>query len=242
MIKKPRIYYYDKKGEVGETNGDEAGVYMNENELDKLELRGGIEVTFQGYVLKSEEANYMPAKDQIVLPTRTNVTGEGMELEGASMEVELEGQKIRMLQRENQDRARQAGQKEKERGGGAADWRIVKYGSLFPNCSTHYPSVGCASGIFGRRQRPRPKKKQKRAATALNSTVKTRFTSPRTGWKSIRRKIRLLYKGRVVTVQSEMTMRSETLTAYYEAEMKQMKQIVAEGKVNATQGAAGGDR
>jgi lipopolysaccharide export system protein LptA len=33
-----------------------------------------------------------------------------------------------------------------------------------------------------------------------------------------------------------MTMRSETLTAYYDPEMKQMKQIVAEGKVNATQG------
>jgi lipopolysaccharide export system protein LptA len=33
-----------------------------------------------------------------------------------------------------------------------------------------------------------------------------------------------------------MTMRSETLTAYYDAEMKQMKQIIAEGKVNATQG------
>jgi lipopolysaccharide export system protein LptA len=46
----------------------------------------------------------------------------------------------------------------------------------------------------------------------------------------------ITYKGRVVTVQSEMTMRSETLTAYYDGEMKQMKQIVAEGKVNATQG------
>ncbi|HMF47257.1 MAG TPA: LptA/OstA family protein, partial [Candidatus Saccharimonadales bacterium] len=33
-----------------------------------------------------------------------------------------------------------------------------------------------------------------------------------------------------------MTMRSEILTAYYDNEMKQMKQIVAEGKVNATQG------
>jgi lipopolysaccharide export system protein LptA len=44
------------------------------------------------------------------------------------------------------------------------------------------------------------------------------------------------YKGRVVTVQAEMTMRSETLTAYYDPEMKQMKQIIAEGKVNATQG------
>jgi lipopolysaccharide export system protein LptA len=47
----------------------------------------------------------------------------------------------------------------------------------------------------------------------------------------------ITYKGRVVAVQSEMTMRSETLTAYYDNEMKQMKQIVAEGKVNATQGA-----
>jgi lipopolysaccharide export system protein LptA len=46
----------------------------------------------------------------------------------------------------------------------------------------------------------------------------------------------ITYKGRVVTVQSDMTMRSETLTAYYDPETKQMKQIVAEGKVNAVQG------
>jgi lipopolysaccharide export system protein LptA len=46
----------------------------------------------------------------------------------------------------------------------------------------------------------------------------------------------ITYKGRVVTVQAEMTMRSETLIAYYDPEMKQMKQIIAEGKVNATQG------
>jgi lipopolysaccharide export system protein LptA len=45
-----------------------------------------------------------------------------------------------------------------------------------------------------------------------------------------------MYKGRVVTIQNDMTMRSETLTAYYDPEMKQLKQIVAEGKVNATQG------
>ncbi len=46
----------------------------------------------------------------------------------------------------------------------------------------------------------------------------------------------ITYKGRVVTVQTEMTMRSETLTAYIDPETKKMKQIVAEGKVNATQG------
>ncbi|HVO94338.1 MAG TPA: LptA/OstA family protein, partial [Terriglobales bacterium] len=52
-------------------------------------------------------------------------------------------------------------------------------------------------------------------------------------WMEVdQKKNTITYKGRVVTVQSEMTMRSETLTAYYDGEMKQMKQIVAEGKVN----------
>jgi lipopolysaccharide transport protein LptA len=54
----------------------------------------------------------------------------------------------------------------------------------------------------------------------------------------------ITYKGRVVTVQAEMTMRSDLLTAYYTEGMKQMSQLVAEGKVNATQGnrIATGDR
>ena len=56
-------------------------------------------------------------------------------------------------------------------------------------------------------------------------------------WMEVdQKKNTITYKGHVVTIQNEMTMRSETLTAYYEPEMKQMKQIVAEGKVNATQG------
>jgi lipopolysaccharide export system protein LptA len=46
----------------------------------------------------------------------------------------------------------------------------------------------------------------------------------------------ITYKGRVVAVQADMTMRSETLKAYYDVELKQMTQIVADGKVNVTQG------
>jgi len=56
-------------------------------------------------------------------------------------------------------------------------------------------------------------------------------------WMEVdQKKNTLTYKGRVVAIQNEMTMRSETLTAYYDPEMKQLNQIVAEGKVNATQG------
>lgn len=46
----------------------------------------------------------------------------------------------------------------------------------------------------------------------------------------------ITYKGRVVTLQGEMTMRSEALTAYYNPGMKQLKEVVAEGKVHLTQG------
>ena len=98
VIKKPKFFYYDKEGEVAESQGEEARMYLNDKELERMELRGDIEVSFQGYVLKSEEANYLPAKDQIVLPSHTTVVVEGIAVEGSRMEIELEEKKIRLIQ------------------------------------------------------------------------------------------------------------------------------------------------
>jgi LPS export ABC transporter protein LptC len=97
FITKPRFLYYDKKDQPAETSAETAHIFLNEKELERLELKGGVRVTMQGYVLTSESANYLPAKEQISLPTRTQVVGEGISLEGASMEVELEDKKIRLV-------------------------------------------------------------------------------------------------------------------------------------------------
>ena len=97
VITKPRFLYYDKKDEAAETSAERAHVFLNEKELERLELKGGVRVAMKGYVLTSETANYLPAKEQISLPSRTRVVGEGISIEGASMEVELEGKKIRMV-------------------------------------------------------------------------------------------------------------------------------------------------
>jgi LPS export ABC transporter protein LptC len=97
VIKKPKFYYYDSKGEVLVTTGEQARIYLKEKELDWMELVGGIEVNFQGYRLESEQAQYLPTKDQIVLPSRTVVTGEGLALEGSRMEVEMESKKVRVI-------------------------------------------------------------------------------------------------------------------------------------------------
>jgi len=97
LIKRPRFLYYDKKDEAAETSAETAHIFLNEKELERLELKGGVRVSMKGYVLTSESADYLPAKEQILLPTRTQVVGEGISIEGASMEVELEGKKIRMV-------------------------------------------------------------------------------------------------------------------------------------------------
>lgn len=46
----------------------------------------------------------------------------------------------------------------------------------------------------------------------------------------------ITYKGRVVALQGDMTMRSEVLTAHYDPEMKGVREVIAEGKVHVTQG------
>jgi len=97
VVKNPRFYFYDDKGEVAETSGEVARLFLNEKELERMELQGGIQVSYQGYLLKSEEAIYLAATDQIVLPNRAVLISEGLELEGSSMEVELQDKKVRLL-------------------------------------------------------------------------------------------------------------------------------------------------
>jgi LPS export ABC transporter protein LptC len=97
-IKKPRFYYYNKQGEIIETTGATARLFFNEKELEKMQLEGGIQVTYQGYVLKSDEATYFADAGRIILPKRATVVGNGMEVEGSRMEVELEVKKVRLLQ------------------------------------------------------------------------------------------------------------------------------------------------
>lgn len=76
----------------------------------------------------------------------------------------------------------------------------------------------------------------KKSATAFEFNKKDPIYITADWMEADQTKNSIMYKGRVVAVQNAMTMRSDMLTAYYDPETKQMKQIIAEGKVNATQG------
>jgi len=96
------------------------------------------------------------------------------------------------------------------------------------------PSMIAFAGEAAIQAKERPEKKSGSSAFEFNKKDPIYITSD---WMEVdQKKNTVTYKGRVVTIQADMTMRSETLTAYYEPEMKQMKQIIAEGKVSAVQG------
>ena len=98
VVKNPRFIYYGDRGETAEASAEIARVYLKETELEKMQLEGDIELLYNGYTLRSQEAVYLPAKEQILMPQRTTLVGAGLELEGSRMEVDLADTKVRLLQ------------------------------------------------------------------------------------------------------------------------------------------------
>lgn len=99
VIKKPRFIYYDKNGETIEAMGNEGRLYFTDQEMDKMQLKGQIQVSYHGFVFQTDEILYLKSKDQVVSPGKVILKGDGLELEGVGMEIALQDEKIRFLQK-----------------------------------------------------------------------------------------------------------------------------------------------
>lgn len=98
-IKNPRFVLYDKEGSAIEATGLEARLFLGdtEREVEKVELRSQVRVSYQGFLLETGEAFYLRAQERVVLPGRVKVKGEGLEAEGVGMEIALAEEKLRFL-------------------------------------------------------------------------------------------------------------------------------------------------
>ncbi|MBI2361683.1 MAG: LPS export ABC transporter periplasmic protein LptC [Deltaproteobacteria bacterium] len=97
VIKKPRLVFYDKEGKTIEATGDEGRLFFLDEELDQMKFQGGIRVAYQGYVLETEEASYLQARNRVVAAGKVTLKSEGLELEGVGMEIALDEDKVRLL-------------------------------------------------------------------------------------------------------------------------------------------------
>ncbi len=101
VIEKPRIIFYDKKGETIEATGNKGRLLFTdqEREMERVQLQGGVQVNYQGFVLRTDEALYLKSKNRVLLPGKVTIKGDGLEVEGVGMEISLEDEKIRLLQK-----------------------------------------------------------------------------------------------------------------------------------------------
>ena len=94
-------------------------------------------------------------------------------------------------------------------------------------------SLALAADAAGKAKKEQKKKSE---GTAFQATKQDAIVITSNWMEADRKKNTITYKGQVVAVQADMTMRSETLTAYYDPEMKQLREAIAEGKVQVVQG------
>ena len=94
--KQPTFIYYDKDGNSLEVNAAEGHLYLIQQEMDRMELNGTIEMTYRGLFLETEKVIYFKSRNQVVLPGLVKVKGDGLELEGIGMDVTLDDEKLRL--------------------------------------------------------------------------------------------------------------------------------------------------
>lgn len=98
-IKKPRMTFYQKDNNTIEAIGNDGHLWLSgqKGEMEKAQFQGGVQVNYRGFVLKTEEILYLKSKNQVLLPGKVTVKGDSLELEGIGMEINLDDEKMRML-------------------------------------------------------------------------------------------------------------------------------------------------
>ncbi len=100
VVKKPRFIFYQKKNsDTVKVSGNEGRLWVDDQqgEMEKMQLQGKVQVSYRGFVLNSEEVIYLKSKNEITLPGKVVIKGDGMELEGVGMQIALDDEKLRLL-------------------------------------------------------------------------------------------------------------------------------------------------
>ncbi len=95
VITSPRLVFYNQNEENVEVRGDVGHIYFNEREMDRLELRGEVEIYYQGFILKTNEIVYYQNKNQVISKGKVAMKGKGLDLEGVGAEISLNNSKLR---------------------------------------------------------------------------------------------------------------------------------------------------
>jgi LPS export ABC transporter protein LptC len=89
--------YLADGGEVS-LRGTSGTVVLDGRELRRVDVEGAIAVRFGNYELRTDRASYEAAPDLVTAPGAVHITGDGLDIEGRHMEVEVGAQRLRLAE------------------------------------------------------------------------------------------------------------------------------------------------
>jgi LPS export ABC transporter protein LptC len=93
-VEEPKVELFFKDGHQVAFGGQSGRVLLQGKELSGVEVRDAIEVEFDGYELATDFARYVVDEEKIFAPGAVTVRGEGFELTGSEMEVDLGARRL----------------------------------------------------------------------------------------------------------------------------------------------------
>ncbi len=96
-VSSPRVVFFDD--EVGEIRlaGREGQIVLDGEEMERVDLRGDVELSFRDFVLRVPSAFYARAADTIVAPDGVTITGSDLDLTGDSLVVNVETHRMHVV-------------------------------------------------------------------------------------------------------------------------------------------------
>lgn len=94
VVQGPEMIFYGDGTERGRVRGDEGVLILDGAEIESVELRGAVRVEGDGYVLETEQATYVRARDVIVAPGAVRISGKRLAAAGDQMEIDVSDRRL----------------------------------------------------------------------------------------------------------------------------------------------------
>jgi len=96
LIQAPRLTFYHESGEPIEVSGEQGRIFLSGRVIEKIQLKGRVEIHYQGFVFKTAEITYIQKQDLVVSQSTVAMKGDGLELEGVGAEISLKNGTIKL--------------------------------------------------------------------------------------------------------------------------------------------------
>ena len=95
----PEVAFYPNGGEPVSIRGEEGRLYLDGQDIERMTIRGGLEVRFAGLRLTAEQAIYERREDRIVSPGWVEIAGRGWTIRGQGGELSVGGKRLRLVRK-----------------------------------------------------------------------------------------------------------------------------------------------